>query len=181
MSNASTVSQSGQVPSAALGNATSETQFVDSAGNVLTCYLPLTLKLAQQDGKFASFKVKAGGRVTTGTTSNWTPKLYWGNSSTIASNSGIAAPSAVSLASVSQTWHIEATCFWDTTSQRVNGWYQAQIGATTTAPTTLTTAQTSKDLSAGDSKAVGFSVTGVFGSTDAGNTAYVDYLTVEVY
>lgn len=181
MSNVNTVNRSGQVASAALGNATSETQFVDSAGNVLTVYLPLTSKLLGQDAKFASFKVKVGGRVTTGTTSNWTPKLYWGNSSTIASNSGIAAPTAVSLASVSQTWHIEATMFWDATSQRVNGFYQAQIGATTTAPTTLTTAQTSKDLTAGDVKTVGFSVTGIFGSTNAANTAFVDYFDVEVY
>lgn len=181
MSNASTVNRSNKVPSAALGNATSETQFVDSAGNVLTVYLPMTSKLIGQDGKMATFKVKVGGRVTGGTTTDWTAKLYWGNSSTISSNSGIAAPAAFSVVSLSTNWHIEATMVWDATSQKVNGFYQAQISTTTTGPTTLTTAQTGKDLTTGDLTTVGFSVTGIFGSTNAGNTAYVDYFDVEVY
>lgn len=179
MSNASTVSRSNKTPSAALGNATSETQFTDSSGAVLAAYLPLTSKMVE--GKAGTFRIKVGGRVTGGTTTNWTPALYWGTSSTISSNSKIATLTAFSVVSTSTNWHIEATCIWDSTSQKVNGFFAGQNGTTTVSPTTLSTAQTSKDLTAGDSTSVGFSVTGLFGSTNAANTAYCDYFDVESY
>ena len=179
MANANTIQRSNKTPSAALGNATSETQFTDSDGNVLTAYLPATRKLVE--GSAGILRVKVGGRVTGGTTTDWTPKLYWGNSSTIASNSAIATATAFSVVSTSTNWHLEATLIWDATSAKVNGWFQGQNGTTTISPTTLSNAQTSKDLTASDSTSVGFSVTGLFGSTNAGNTAYVDYFDVESY
>jgi hypothetical protein len=179
MSNANTIQGSNKTPSAALGNATSETQFTDSDGNVLTAYIPLTRKLVE--GSAGTLKVKVGGRVTGGTTTNWTPKVYWGNDSTIANNSEIAALTAFSVVSTSTNWHAEVTLIWDATSSKVNGWFQGQNGTTTVSPTTITNAQTSKDLTASDSTSVGFSVTGLFGSTNASNTAYVDYFDVESY
>lgn len=179
MATASTVERSNKTPSAALGNATTETTFKDSAGNCLTAYLPATSKLVE--GKSAAFKVKAGGRATGGTTTNWTVALYWGNDPTYTNNSKIATSGTFSIVSTDTNWFLEAVLVWDATSQKVNGYFSGQNGTTTVSPTTLSTAQTGKDLTAADVTSVGFSVTGLFGTGNAGNTAYCDFLDVETY
>ena len=178
MSNASTISRA-VTPSAALGNATSETIFQDSSSNPVAAYIPATWNLVE--GKTGTLKVKCGGRVTGGTTTNWTVALYWGTDSTASNNTKIAAPSAFSVVSTSTNWYIEATLIWDSTSKTVNGWYAAQVGSTKTAETTISNVPTAVDLTAGESTSLGLTVTGIFGSTNASNTAYLDFLDVESY
>src|SRR5215831_12279461 len=174
---ANTVANSNKLPSQALGNATSETQFLGSDGNILTVYLPTSNKFVR--GKSAAFTVWVQGYVTTGTTSNWTPKLYYGNSTTIGSNTGIAAPSGVSLATLTRSWYIAATLNWDSGSKRLTGSFDSQIGDTYVAPASLSVVAVSLKKKAADITTVGFSVTGIFGSTNASNTAVVDFFEIQ--
>ena len=150
MSGPAIASRSNFLPSKGLGNvSTTETQFLGSDGNVLAVSLPLSGKLSAPGGvKFARFRVKVGGRVTTGATVTFTPIVYYGTSTTIASNTAISTQVSPSLASVSTNWSCEICLQWDSTSGKLNGWYTAQTDITRKAATTITNVPTSVDLAA---------------------------------
>lgn len=185
------------LPSAGLGNATSETQFTTAnaqgglaSGSVLMCRIPASNTL-----KFRPFIVRAGGRVTTGTTATLTPKLYFGGSSTISSNSAFYAPGAgQSLATASSNWLLEAECYWDSTSLVVNGFATGFCGTTlyslaaTTQLTNIDISSTEVNLrslannpAASATNALVFSITGLFSSGNASNNAFVDVFEIEAF
>lgn len=130
------------------------------------------------------FRVLAFGRVVTGTTSNFTAKMYINltasrtavNSTVPASGAALATTGTVSLASLTTHWEIEAWFIYDAVSQRLDGNYQAQLHATQAnsgALTVITNAQTALDFN-NPSNAYCFVLTGQFGTGNAGNKAYVD-------
>lgn len=124
-----------------------------------------------------SFKIRAYGRVTGGTTTNFTPALQFGTSITAASNTVVATGTAAAYNSASGNWFIEAEFLWDFTSKRLNGIFQAINGTAGTVQSPLTTTQvTAVDLSAAGQ---GFVISGFFSATNAGNLCYLDYFAVE--
>lgn len=169
------------LPSAELnlgGTSTSEKQFLTASadgqtasGQPLACYLPGSNTL-----KNRPFKIRCGGRVTTGATANFTGIIYYGTSSTIASNTAFMSTGAVSLATLSGTWGLECDVAWDNTSQRIDGLGKGWVRANAVAQITLTGAATGVAL-AGEGS-LGFTVTGTFSSGNASNVAYVDWFEV---
>jgi hypothetical protein len=170
------------LPSAELnlgGTSTSEAQFLTAsaqngvaAATRLICYTPGSNQL-----KYRRFVVRVGGRVTGGTTTNFTAKLYWGTSSTIASNTNIATSSTNAVNSASGNWELQASCVWDATSGKIQGVFQGWVNGTAVAAAILSNIPSSVDLS-GESTSNGFTVTGTFSSGNASNAAYVDYFEV---
>ena len=118
------------------------------------------------------FRVLAFGRVVTGTTSNFTVRIMYGVSGTVASNTAIATSGAVSLASLTTHWFMEAFLIYDAPSQRLDGYFSGQLHATTVSPTTLSNPITSVSLTGGAT--LGFVVTGTFATGNASNTSFLD-------
>lgn len=179
------------LPSAALGNATSETQFTTTAvsgglaaASVLMCRIPASNVL-----KGRPFVLNVAGRVTTGTTSNYTAKVYFGGNTTPSNNTQIATTGAVSVASAKSNWGLNIEMFWDSTSQVLNGVFYGWNHTSSVAQATLSAQPTSVDLSATEvtlNSGIGatslvFTVTGLFGSSNASNTAFVDVFEVSAY
>ena len=88
MGQASIIAKGNQLPSAELnlgGTSTSTKVYLNSAGTAVTALLDRET-LAGSTGKtFSKIRVLAAGRVTGGTTTNFTPTIYWGTSTTTAS------------------------------------------------------------------------------------------------
>lgn len=89
------------------------------------------------------FKVRATGIVTTSGTLNSTTQLYWDantntNLTTFTSDVTIATTGAVSLATATSNFALEAVLQWDSTSQLVYGYYTSVMKGLLTAPTVIT-------------------------------------------
>jgi hypothetical protein len=131
-------------------------------------------------------QIRAAGRVTGGTSTNYTPKLYWGTSLTTASNTVIGSGAAVAVNSVSGLWEINATLFTDYTSGKIDGYFTNMVSGSTV---TLTgAAKLTNTVSSSSTPAYsftttsqqGFVVSGTFSSGNAGNVAYVDVFQLEM-
>lgn len=135
------------------------------------------------------FNVRAYGRVTGGTTTNWTPSLYFGRGTTAAANTLLGSLTARAFNSASGAWYLTAQLIWDITSGQISGTIQGGNGSTlaidAAALVTPVTGQTAAVINSGAPLAVNnmatfyFSVGGLFSATNASNVAYLDYLAVE--
>jgi len=163
------------LPSAGLGNATSETQFNGSNAALLTCIVPGTSKL-----KNRPFTVRVAGRVTGGTTTNFTLKVYWGTSSTIGSNTQLATSGAIAVNSASANFDVTLVLMWDATSQKIQGRFSGQMNNSLVAAAALSNAVSSVDLTAGETSTVGLTATGLFSASNASNTAIIDVFEIDV-
>jgi hypothetical protein len=164
MSDYRAISRADGLPSADLGNATSETIFKKTGTTVSKCNLPANSELSN-----TMFKVRAAGKVTGGTTTNFTLTLYFGFSSTIGSNTAIEASTARAVNSVSANWFIEACCMWDDASNKIAGYGRSMINNLYDVEAALNNQITGADPDA-DTE-LGFTVTGLFSATSAGNAA----------
>jgi hypothetical protein len=168
------------IPSTDLGNATAETQFLNSNGKLLTLPLPSNNSLAQK-----RFIVKAAGRVKTTSNLTFTLNLYFGISATIASNTLIFTSAAQTVNSLSTNWMMNVELFWDVTSQRINGWGFGQVANSVLGPSGLVNPVTSADPNRDTSTtlnsgaAYGFTLTGLFSGSSAGNSSIVDIFDLE--
>lgn len=182
---ASVIARGQQLPSRELnqgGTGTAALVFLDST----TATAPIVAKLnmgalSVSTGKLCSaFKVTMGGRVTGGTTTSFTPTLYWGTSATTASNTAICTGAAVAVNSVSGTWYLEATLQIDQVSGKITGHFKNQVSGSTvtyTAEAVITNVITSSStpaLSFTTNTAQGFVAAGTFSSGNAANVAYLD-------
>ena len=176
MANTKTI-YTAKTPSAIVGgtaHGTTETQFLDAAGNPLKIYIPGS---STMDGK--PFQVVVAGRVTGGTTVNFTLNLAHGVSATYSSNTTIATSGAVAVNSASTNFLMIVYLIWDSTSLILqgcsgDGWW----GTTPTIHTkAVTTARTAVDLTV---DGVGFTVTGTFSGSNANNAAYITSLSLNV-
>lgn len=132
----------------------------------------------------ACWRVRAYGRVTGGTTTNFTPTLQFGRGITLAANTTLGSLTASAFNSASGMWELEATLFWDVTSGQISGSLKGYNGATAAiiadALVTPVTGQTAAVLGAGlTPNTLFFSVAGLFSASNAGNIAYLDYLGIE--
>lgn len=177
------------LPSAELnlgGTSTSEKQFLSAtasggvaAGGLCQCRIPGSNVL-----KNRPFIVRVGGRVTGGGSTNFTVKVYYGNSTTISSNTSLATSGAIAVNSASGDFFLELTCSWDNTSQKIGGVFYGWVNATAVAQVILSNLPTAVDLATEPALTTNsgtqnvLSVTGQFSSGFAANIAYVDVFEV---
>ena len=123
------------------------------------------------------FRVKAGGRVTTGAAAGtFLVTLYHGDSATIGSNTIIEASTAREIATGDAAWYIEAILQTDATEQDLHGKGYALINSLLDAEAVVDNVPTSVDPAA----EIAFTVVGNFEDTsDADQFAICDYLEAE--
>lgn len=155
------------------GTSTSEVQFTVDGTNAYYVVLPSGTQL-----KNRPFRVFAAGRAGSGTTTNFTVKLDYGISTTIASNTTIEASTARALASGNHNWMIAAECMWDSTSDKIQGRGWSMVANLVDAVAALDAAPTAANPEDGTT-VLGFTLTGTFSSGDATNVAYVDVFQIE--
>lgn len=160
------------------GSSTSEIVFSTDGTTPVVLPLPSAGQLAGGSGTSgycSRFQIRAWGRVTGGTTTNYTPQLQYGTSITSTSNTDIESGAAVAVNSVSGTWQIIAEVIWDATSDILDGFATHMVSGSTrtlTAWAAFDNAITSANPE-GDGT-LGFVVTGTFSSGAATNAAYLD-------
>lgn len=130
-----------------------------------------------------TFLVRASGRATTGTTSNFLAKLQYSANitalaaATAGNNTDLVTLTNRSYATITRTWSIEAKCMWDSTSQRLTGQFNGVNLETIETASAVITALTAVDLSL---ETAGFVCAAIFGTGNAGNIAYLDDFSLEV-
>lgn len=122
------------------------------------------------------FKVHAWGTAVTSVTSNFQALLYYGVSATAASNTAMVTLTNRSYASATGQWVIDGDFYWDNRTQKIQG-PGGGSNLTTIETTALITAVTSVDLTV---SGLGMCVGALFGTTGAGNIAYMDGFMMEV-
>lgn len=120
-----------------------------------------------------AFLVRAGGTATGGTTTNFTPTLYWGDATTTT----LAALSATAYNSASGGWMLEAEVVFDAVNSKLHGFTNGYIGTTPTIAS-LTIMTDVGSVTAVDLQPIAVGAT--FSAANAGNTATLDFFTIEV-
>jgi hypothetical protein len=123
-------------------------------------------------GNSSIFTVRAWGRVTGGTTTNFTLTLQYGTSTTSTDNTTIEASSARAVNSESANWQIEATVTLDAVSEKIQGWGRAVVNNSHDVEAGLDNEVTGVDVTA--NATLGFVVAGAFSAGNASNTAHLD-------
>jgi len=124
-------------------------------------------------GRSSWFKVRAWGRVTGGTTTNYTATLQYGTSVTAGSNTTIEASTARAVNSEDGLWYIEVMIGVDAVADKIQGYGTSIVnngGPDTSA--SIDNEITSVDVT-GDGT-LGFVIAGTFSVGDADNTAHLD-------
>ena len=127
----------------------------------------------------AAFKVMARGRFTTGQSGNAAISLQFGNSTLASTNTVVSAPTTQTCADFC-VYRLEAIFVWDATKKQLENVGTCINGSTVNLYAwTAGTTKTAVDLSTG---AAGNAIVAaaLFGTTDAGNIAYLDELALEV-
>jgi hypothetical protein len=189
MAQGSVIYKPKQLPSRELnqgGTSSSQLIFLDNSSNPLVCYINVPA-MASTTGKAASmFRIVAGGRITGGTTSSFTATLNWGTSATTTADTAMHASASVACNSVSGFWGIEATCWIDSTSTKLDGYACDMVSGSTTTFTAIKkldntiSASSTPALSLTTQTGQGFVVGGTWSSGNAGNIAYLDVFQVEM-
>lgn len=122
--------------------------------------------------------VRAWGRTTTGTSGSFLAKIQFGTNTTAISNTDMASLSAQTVAT-NGNWEIQSELVWDSTSKKLRGRMTGINGDT---PTLLAVAVNTAAISTVDlsTSSNGLTVAVVFGTGNAGNTAFLDGFTLEV-
>lgn len=164
----------GFLPSDAGGaSSTSEFQFSKDSSRFI-------LKAPGSDAlKNKPIRVKAWGRVTGGTTVNFTAKIDVGSSATIGSNTTIADSGAIAVNSVSGSWLLVAEGVWDATSNKFQGKYHGYVNGTAKTDTIFADV-TTPGADPSDEDGLAFTVTGTFSGSNASNAAILDGFELEV-
>lgn len=164
---------------ASLVNPIAATVFLtaDNSAKAAAVYVPDQWQMNSTAGALA-FNAHAWGRVTGGTTTNFTPKIQFGTSITAGSNTDTFSGGAVAFNSASGIWRLDAFFVWDFTSKVISGYATGVQGSAGSLVTLAATTQlTAKDLSLNGN---GFVVSAIFSATNAGNLAFLDGLTLEL-
>src|SRR6266850_1778984 len=160
-----------------LGNVTSASVFLqsDNAAKAAAVYVPDQWQDGTVAGAFA-FNLRAWGRVTPGTTGNFTPVIQSGTSITAGSNTNCISGGAASY-SASGCWRLDGQMIWDSTSKTVNGVLFGNNASAGTIVTSAASTQLTSILYA--TNGLGFSVSALFGTSNASNAAFLDGLVLE--
>lgn len=158
------------------GTSTSEVAFTTDGTIPVVCPLLTSEQIAGANGqKSRRIAVSAGGRVTGGTTTNFTPQLQFGTSATPGSNTDLESGGAVAVNSVTGAWFIE----WEgvvTKDGILDGAGRHMVSGSTRTYTDNTAQDNAVTTADPDGvTAQGFVVTGTFSSGNASNAAYMDW------
>jgi len=146
---------------------------VDDATKACVVYFPQIIGTTS-----AAFRVRAFGRSTAGTSGNFACSLQFGTSIAASTNTVVCAPTTATNATKCN-WILEAVFIWDATTQKLNNWYWANNASTPALISPVEgTAVSSVDLSTGTGNAI--VAAALFGTTNAGNIAYLDELALAV-
>ena len=121
MANILTASAAQLGPPITQGNVTAESAFPSVAGGSLRF---TTGAPAVADGRV--FRLRCAARVTGGTTTNYTLKVYWWNSvntdlTTFTSDIAILSSGAIAVNSATGVILLQSDLVWDATSQKLDG------------------------------------------------------------
>lgn len=168
------------LPSADLNlgsTSTAEKQFITAAtATPASAVIYVPLLSAKQLTNGALLRVIAAGRAQATGATNFTLRLYYGISSTIANNTQIGVSTARALASLKHNFFIEAELFWDFDSLKMQGSFCAMVANLYDIHAPLSNVVTAADPTT--DVALGFSVTGQFSSGLAANKAFLDVLQI---
>lgn len=158
------------------GTSTSETVFTSDGTNPIVLRLPTSEQLGGANGKGSRpIGIRAGGRVTGGTTTNFTPQLQFGTSATAASNTDLESGGAVAVNSVTGGWMIEWEGFI-TNGNILDGAGRHFVSGSTRTFTDWAVQDNAVTTADPDGNGTqGFVVTGTFSGGHASNTAYLDW------
>lgn len=160
------------LPSVGLGNATSETLFTGGKSGSLSIAIPANNELAN---RYLRFKVS--GRVTPGASSTFQLRVYAGTA--IAAGSKIIDSGAISATANSYNFLIFGEAYWDASSNQIQGVFWGQANNAVIALTAFSNSIASNpNPTAATSQP--FVVSGLFGTSNANNNAFVDMFEVEV-
>jgi len=85
------------------------------------------------------FKLRIVGLATVGASSTFVVKLYNGTSSTVTSDTVIAATASYTITTASTiNFIVEAQLIWDSTSSKLNGWFFSDVNNTFTGGAAIT-------------------------------------------
>lgn len=166
----------------ASGNVVAETAFCFAPTNTLrsSAGVPPWLSSGSLDGR--ELLLRCGILVTTGASLTYGPsvRLYSGGNTgptTFTSDTAIITPTPFTIATTTRLFTLVARLSWDVTTARLNGQYAFNVDTTFTNWVTLTAG-----LSAGVAAALNiqFCLTGIFGTTNAGNTALLKYFELDL-
>ena len=156
-------------------SSTAEFQFQD-AGKLSATSTPGRLRLrlpplgAGGNRNKHAYEIIAGGKVTGGTTVNFTARLDAGDSATIGTNITIFTTGARAVNTVDGNWHIAATVYVDDTDDNLRGFAQSWVNLLYQTPVVLD-AFPAQDPDV----EMPFTVTGQFSGSNAANLATCEY------
>lgn len=156
-------------------SSTAEFQFND-AGKLSATSTPGRLRLrlgplgVSGDRNQHAYEIIAGGRITTGGTTNFTVQLDSGDSATIGSNTTIYTTGARAINTESGNWHLKVTIYVDSTDDNIRGFGESFVNLLYQTPTVVV-AFPAQD----PDNEMPFTVTGTFSASDAGNLATCEY------
>lgn len=169
------------LPGNDLGNAATETQFPNGRGTRLILQLPSNNSLANK-----RFRLVIAGRVQTPVLGSFTINVYFGFSNTISANTQMFSSGPQSLFNTTSNFSFWIDLYWDSVSQKINGIGEGQMDNNPIGRSTLTNQITGVDPNRDSSTFLnsgptyGFTLTGQFGNSNAGNHAFVDDFSLEL-
>lgn len=164
-----------KLPSKDMGDMATEAVFTDAAAAPIILYLTGATHLNNR-----LFTLKAWGRVTGGTTGNFTLALQYGTSATFTSNTDVFTSTARAVNSESGSWSFIAQFVWDSTSDKLQAIaLVVRINDITINAPTVGVEITGIDPN-DNSSSRGFVMTGLHSATNAGNHAWLDGFELEI-
>lgn len=167
----------GGLPSAGIGNATAETIFLaGSPGNTANSLLLQVPANGELSNKM--FRIRVAGRVVPGATSNFTYALYAGTTITSGNKMATSAATSYVLTTNGSFWLVYEG-FWDSSSKQIMGTFWGNQNNTIldlTVASNIIAADPNPTLATTQK----FLVTGLFGTSNASNTAFIDVFEWEV-
>lgn len=178
--NSQTLYRAPFLPGADNPNITAETQLLNGRNTPLALFLPSNGSLANR-----SFRVRVSGRAQTSTNTTFELRVYFGTSATIASNTLIFDAGAQTVNNATSAFELWLDCQWTGDGKLITGRGAGQMANQIIGPSTLNNTPLSADPNRDSSTFLqsgptyGFSLTGVFGASSAGNHAFVDEFALE--
>lgn len=125
------------------------------------------------------FRLRVAWKVTTKASCNLTIAVVQANTATTTYTAGnvIMTTGAVANNTGSFNGFIEGTFLWDSTQQKISGYYMGNVGATTPAIIDLTTATNAVSVTAQSS--LNFQIAATFSDTTTGTTLTITEFTAE--
>ena len=168
------------------GNVTSESAFPLASGGSTRAVLvlPSIVSSGSIDGRH--FRIRVAFKITGGTTTNFTPAVYWNSGSntnltTFTSDVKLMSLAAFAVNSTTRMCELDGDLLWDATSNRLLGSYYAISDPVGGNPTyTARAIMTTSPPTPSTVPAIGFFVTGLFSASNAGNLVTLTDFTLDI-